>query len=219
MFTLPLIPSDLYLRHQSSGGLLFLKLSFYFERDVYVQKLSLEREVEQIVNDMIQKEGWTRSYALSVLRSKFESEERNQEVEYIDNLIRKESEEREQEEELAPTAATTTTTTEAEETPTTTNEPAVTATTTSSMKPSPTQEQKQERQETLSSKSVSKQLDRQTIQINKKIAQMLQPLQKHIKSADKQSQLTKQIQTQLKQLQKQVSQIQKAVSIGKKKKR
>jgi Na+/phosphate symporter len=66
---------------------------------------------------------------------------------------------------------------------------------------------------------VTKQLDRQTIQINKKIAQMLQPLQKHIKSADKQSQLTKQIQTQLKQLQKQVSQIQKAVSIRKKKKR
>ena len=64
--------------------------------------------------------------------------------------------------------------------------------------------------------SVAKQLDRQ---INKKIVQMLQPLQKHIKSADKQSQLTKQIQTQLKQLQKQVSQIQKAVSIGKKKKR
>jgi thiamine kinase-like enzyme len=67
--------------------------------------------------------------------------------------------------------------------------------------------------------SVTKQLDRQAIQINKKIAQMLQPLQKHIKSADKQSQLTKQIQTQIKQLQKQVSQIQKAVSIGKKKKR
>jgi hypothetical protein len=34
--------------------------------------------------------------------------------------------------------------------------------------------------------SVTKQLDRQTIQINKKIAQMLQPLQKHIKSTDKQ---------------------------------
>ena len=68
-------------------------------------------------------------------------------------------------------------------------------------------------------KSVAKQLDRQTMHINKKIAQMLQPLQKHIKSADKQSQLTKQIQTQLKQLQKQVSQIQKAVSIRKKKKR
>jgi hypothetical protein len=32
-------------------------------------------EVDQMVNDMIQKEGWTRSYALSILRSKFESEE------------------------------------------------------------------------------------------------------------------------------------------------
>ena len=149
------------------------------------RNLSLEGEVEQLVNDMIQKEGWTRSYALSVLRSKFESEERHQEVEYVNDLIRKEAEKQEQESEFIPTEATTTTTTEAEEIPTTTNEPAVTATTTSSMKPSPTQEQKQERQETLSSKSVSKQLDRQTIQINKKIAQMLQPLQKHIKSSDK----------------------------------
>ena len=67
--------------------------------------------------------------------------------------------------------------------------------------------------------SVAKQLDRQTIQINKKIAQMLQPLQKHIKSADKQSELMKQLQSQLKQLQKQVSQIQKIVSMRKKKKR
>jgi hypothetical protein len=49
--------------------------------------------------------------------------------------------------------------------------------------------------------------------------QMLQPLQKHIKSADKQSQLIKQLQSQLKQLQKQVSQIQRAVSIGKENKK
>src|SRR5919197_555800 len=111
------------------------------------RKLSLEGEVEQLVNDMIQKEGWTRSYTLSVLRSKFESEERHQEVEYVNDLIRKEAEKQEQESEFIPTEATTTTTTEAEEIPTT-NEPA-------SMKPSPTQEQKQERQETLSSKSVS----------------------------------------------------------------
>jgi hypothetical protein len=48
-----------------------------------------------MVNDMIQKEGWTRSYALSVLRSKFESEERYQEVSYVDDLIRKEAEEQE----------------------------------------------------------------------------------------------------------------------------
>jgi hypothetical protein len=46
-----------------------------------------------MVNDMMQKEGWTRSYALSVLRSKFESEERYQEVSYVDDLIRKEAEE------------------------------------------------------------------------------------------------------------------------------
>jgi hypothetical protein len=67
--------------------------------------------------------------------------------------------------------------------------------------------------------SISKQLDKQTIQINKNMLQMLQPLQKHIKSADKQSELIKQLQSQLKQLQKQVSQIQRAVSIGKKNKR
>ena len=67
--------------------------------------------------------------------------------------------------------------------------------------------------------SISKQLDKQTTKINKNIMQMLQPLQKHIKSADKQSELVKQLQSQLKQLQKQVSQIQRAVVIGKKNKK
>ena len=38
----------------------------------------------------MQKEGWTRSYALSVLRSKFESEERYQEVAYVNNHIKEE---------------------------------------------------------------------------------------------------------------------------------
>jgi hypothetical protein len=42
------------------------------------------------------------------------------------------------------------------------------------------------------SQSISKQLDKQTDQINKKITQMLQPLQKHTKSVDKQSELIKQ---------------------------
>jgi hypothetical protein len=174
------------------------------------RKLSLEGEVEQLVNDMIQKEGWTRSYALSVLRSKFESEERHQEVEYVNDLIRKEANKQEQESEFIPTEATTTITTEAEEIATTKNEPEATATTISSMKPSPTQQQKQERQETISSKSVSKQLDKQTIQINKKLSQILQPIQK-------QSLLIRQLQSQLKRLQKQVSQIQRVVNIGKKK--
>ncbi|MFL6423083.1 MAG: hypothetical protein ACJ71R_05785 [Nitrososphaeraceae archaeon] len=67
------------------------------------------------------------------------------------------------------------------------------------------------------SQSISKQLDKQTIQINKKVGEILQPLQKHIKSLDKQSELIKQLQSQLKQLQKQVSQIQRAVNMGKKK--
>ena len=169
-------------------------------------KLSLEREVDQMVNDMMQKEGWTRSYALSVLRSKFESEERHQEVEYVNDLIQKEAEE--QESELSPTANTTTNTV-AEEV-VITNEPGATITT-STNEASKITHQK-ERHETMSSKSISKQLDKQTIQINKKITQILQPIQK-------QSQLIKQIQSQIKQLQKQVSQIQKVVSIKKNKRR
>jgi hypothetical protein len=68
-----------------------------------------------MLNDMMQKEGWTRSYALSVLRSKFESEERHQEVEYVNDLIQKEAEKQEQESEFIPAGSTTTTTTEAEE--------------------------------------------------------------------------------------------------------
>ena len=79
-----------------------------------IEKLSLEREVDQMLNDMMQKEGWTRSYALSVLRSKFESEERNQEVSYVDDLIQKEAEQEKQESELTPKATTITTTREVE---------------------------------------------------------------------------------------------------------
>ena len=37
--------------------------------------MSLEREVEQMINDVMTKEGWTRFDALRILRSKFESEE------------------------------------------------------------------------------------------------------------------------------------------------
>jgi len=175
------------------------------------RKLSLEGEVDQILNDMMQKEGWARSYALSVLRSKLESEERHQEVSYVDDLIRKEAEEQEKEEELAPTAPAMTTNTLAEEVTAATKEPAVTT----SRKPSKvtrTAHQKKELQETISSKSITKQLDKQTIQINKRITQILQPLQK-------QSQLIRQIQSQLKQLQKQVSQIQRVVGMSTKKKK
>jgi hypothetical protein len=138
------------------------------------RKLSLEREVDQMVNDMMQKEAWTRSYALSILRSKFESEERYQEVSYVDDLIRKETEEQEKEQEFEPTGTTTTTTTNtvAEEV-ITTREPEVT--TPSSRKPSKVTRplQQKELQETISSKSISKQLDKQTTQINKKITQIL----------------------------------------------
>ena len=55
-----------------------------------VHQLSLETEVGQMINDMMKKEDWTRSYTLSVLRSKFESEERYQEVAYVNNLIKEE---------------------------------------------------------------------------------------------------------------------------------
>ncbi|HET7389940.1 MAG TPA: hypothetical protein VFJ51_03875 [Nitrososphaeraceae archaeon] len=174
--------------------------------------MSLEREVDQMLNDMINKEGWTRSYALSVLRSKFESEERHQEVAYVDDLIKNEGEEVEKEPKFEPT--TTTTNTVAEEI-IETKERA--GTISSLRKPSKVTPPQQELEETISSKSISKQLDKQTVQINKKIAQMLQPLQKHLKSVDKQSQLIRQLQSQLKQLQRQVSQIQKAVGMGKRK--
>jgi hypothetical protein len=120
---------------------------------------------------MMKKEGWTRSYVLPVLRSKFESEERHQEVAYVDDLIRKEAEEQEEEQELVPTTMTTNTTTK---------EPAVTTTTMiTSSKPSKVTPSTQEKglQETISSKSLSKELDKQTIQINKKITQIFQPLQ------------------------------------------
>jgi hypothetical protein len=57
--------------------------------------MSLEREVEEMINDLMKRERWTKSHTLSVLRSKFESEERYQEVEYVDKLIKKEKEEEE----------------------------------------------------------------------------------------------------------------------------
>ena len=52
--------------------------------------MSLEREVDQMINDMIKKEGWPRSQVLCTLRSKFESEERNQEIAYINKLLKNE---------------------------------------------------------------------------------------------------------------------------------
>jgi hypothetical protein len=52
--------------------------------------MSLEREVEQMIDEMMKKEGWTRSHALYILRSKFESEERHQEVAYVNNLLKRE---------------------------------------------------------------------------------------------------------------------------------
>src|SRR5919204_1727015 len=95
-------------------------------------KLSLEREVDQMVNDMMKKEGWTRSYTLSVLSSKFESEERHQEVAYVNDLIKKQDEDQEKEE--GPGSGPTITTNIAEEEeeeeeeegiPTTTKEPRI----------------------------------------------------------------------------------------------
>lgn len=50
--------------------------------------MSLEREVEEMINDLMKREGWTKSHTLSIFRSKFESEERYQEVEYVNNLMR-----------------------------------------------------------------------------------------------------------------------------------
>jgi hypothetical protein len=63
--------------------------------------------------------------------------------------------------------------------------------------------------------ALSKQLDKQSSQINK-IIQILQPVQKQFKSIERQSELIKQIQFQLKQLQKLVLQFQKGIRITKK---
>jgi hypothetical protein len=168
-----------------------------------------------MLDDMMRKEGWKRSYALSVLRSKFESEERYQEVAYVDDLIKNEGEEVEKGQKFEPTATTTNTVAEQ-----ITETKELAGTIPSSVRtPSKATPPQQELEETISSKSISKQLDKQTIQINKKITQMLQPLQKHLKSVDKQSQLIRQLQSQLKQLQRQVSQIQKTIGMGKGKKK
>ena len=51
-----------------------------------------------MLSDLMRKEGWTRSYTLSVLRSKFESEERYQEVEYVNSLMKKEEQDMKEEE-------------------------------------------------------------------------------------------------------------------------
>ena len=56
--------------------------------------------------------------------------------------------------------------------------------------------------------TISKLLEKQTTQINK-IGQMVQPLQKQLKSVETQTEFIKQIHSQLKQLQKEVSQVQK----------
>jgi hypothetical protein len=63
--------------------------------------MSLESEVEQMINDMIKKEGLTRSDTLRILRSKFESEERYQEVTYVNNLSKKEEEENNKDDKMA----------------------------------------------------------------------------------------------------------------------
>lgn len=52
--------------------------------------MSLEGEVGEMISDMIKKEGWPRSQVLRTLKSKFESEERNQESAYIDKLLKNE---------------------------------------------------------------------------------------------------------------------------------
>ena len=106
-----------------------------------------------MLNDMMKKEGWTRPYALSILRSKFESEERHQEVAYVDDLIKNEGEEVEKEPKFEPTTTTTNTVAEA------IIETKERAGTISSLrKPSKVTLPQQELEETISSKSISKQV-------------------------------------------------------------
>ena len=86
---------------------------------------------------------------------------------------------------------------------TTTKEPKVSSP--SSKKRSKTTQQqqqktKEEEVKTIPLTALSKQLDKQSIQINK-IMQMLQPVQKQFKSAERQLELIKQFQSQLRELQ------------------
>src|SRR5919109_2259497 len=57
---------------------------------------------------------------------------------------------------------------------------------------------------------VSKQLEKQTIQINK-VSQVVQGLQKQTKSAQRQSELISQIRSQVNQIQRQITQVQKSI--------
>jgi hypothetical protein len=80
------------------------------------------------------------------LRSKFESEERHREVEYVEDLIRKEAEKQEQEFELPSTGITATSTAAASEM-VTTNQPGATISTSTNEASKisyPPQQQKQE---------------------------------------------------------------------------
>ena len=43
-----------------------------------------------MINAMMKKEGWPRPQVLRTLKSKFESEERNQEIAYINKLLKNE---------------------------------------------------------------------------------------------------------------------------------
>ena len=91
-------------------------------------------------------------------------------------------------------------------------------TTKSLKKPSkPSQQKKQEK--TIPLTSLLKQLDKEGAQVNK-IIQMLQPVQRQFKSAQRHPEILRQIKSQLKQLQKHISQIQKGIdTTGKQKKK
>jgi predicted nucleic acid-binding Zn-ribbon protein len=66
--------------------------------------------------------------------------------------------------------------------------------------------------------SISKQLDKQGTQVNK-IIQMLQPVQRQINSAQRHSELLRQIHSQLKELKKHISQIQNGIGETRKQKK
>ena len=52
--------------------------------------MSLEKEVDQMINDVMKREGWSRPEALRTLRSKFKSEERYQQAAYVNRLLKQE---------------------------------------------------------------------------------------------------------------------------------
>ncbi|MGB8023236.1 MAG: hypothetical protein WCF06_02835 [Nitrososphaeraceae archaeon] len=151
-----------------------------------------ENDIEEAAEKLARDEGWSKVKSLSTLHSKYQSENRLEEAVIVRRLIDKE--ESKAQSDTGFYAAR----------PETTKKPRAPP----SKKKSSKRIQQQGR--TMNLTDVSKQLKKQTTQIDK-IRLMLEVMQKQIRTSEKHPESIKQLQFQMKQLQKQVSQIQKNV--------